>query len=223
MEINAKFISFANLKGGAGKSSLTIQTANWLSEKLGKAVTIIDCDIAQQTCYKGWQMAENPSFDVIVFNPASEREEWENLFEEVGAYDYVFFDIPGTIFQTGVITLLNMMDAIFVTTMHSTKDIASTRSFIEFLRDNDIKEFKILFNRLRAYRDIEHQEALEEIESGQEGVLCQILNVSPDYFLKHHFNDEQAAIEKNMEIGTIHPKLSKYEALFNELIDYINR
>lgn len=221
MEINAKFLSFANLKGGAGKSSLTIQTANWLSEKMDKTVTIIDCDIAQQTCYKGWQISDNPSFDVIVFNPSSSREDWKNLIEEVGSYDYVFFDIPGTIFQKDIITLLRMMDAVIVTTMHSMKDLASTRGFIDFLRENDINEFKILFNRLRAYRDVEHQGALDEINSGAPGPLSQLFNVTPDFFFKHHFNDEQAAIEKNMEISLMHPKLERYEPFFKELVEYV--
>lgn len=223
MEINAKFICYANLKGGAGKSSLTIQTANYLSEIMGKSVTIIDCDIAQQTCYKGWQMAEDPSFDVIIFNPSSPKEEWKNLMEEVGAYDYVFFDIPGTIFQQDIITLLAMMDAIIVTTLHSTKDLASTRSFIDFLRENGIADFKILLNKLRAYRDLEHQSALDEISSGKEGPLSKLFNVSPNTFFKNHFNDEQAAIEKNMEISLVHPKMERYRPFFDELIDYVNQ
>lgn len=219
----AKFVSFANLKGGAGKSSLTIQTANWLGVNTDKSVLIVDCDIAQLTCYKGFQLTDNPVYDVLPFDPSSSREEWKRLLESVYAYDYVFFDIPGTIFQEDIASLLSILDAIIVITMHSDKDLISTRSFIQYLRSGNITDFKVLLNRLRPYRDMEHQKALDEIADGEEGVLCRTLDVTPDFFFKNHIWDEQAAIEKQMEIGVIHKKMERYKDFFTELEEYIKR
>lgn len=219
-----KSICFANVKGGVGKSSLTIVSANYLSQKSN--VVIVDCDLLQKTCYTAWIMSENPNYDVITFDPGSDEKAWASLAKDIDNYDYVFFDIPGTIFQEGVITLLNMMDKLVLITKCSPKDLSSTQKFIEeVIADNKSNSFdyKVLLNMMWPYRDQEHKDALKCIEDEKSGVVNEILGVEITKFFKNNIMMEQAAIEKNMEIGVMHNKIeSKYTPFFEELVEFIN-
>lgn len=45
-------ISFANQKGGIGKSTLTILAASWLRYVRGLNVLVVDCDFPQNSIYE---------------------------------------------------------------------------------------------------------------------------------------------------------------------------
>ena len=45
-------ISFANQKGGIGKSTLTILVASWLRYVRGLNVLVVDCDFPQNSIYE---------------------------------------------------------------------------------------------------------------------------------------------------------------------------
>jgi len=217
-----KSISFSNLKGGSGKSSITLEVANYFSS-LGKNVVIIDADIGQQTLSKAREFSENPSYDVLNFDPSLPIEHWHQLLNNIEAYDYAFFDIPGSVHQQGVLSMLQMMDKIIVVTKHTPKDLSATAEFINILRRNNITGFKLLFNMLRPYRDQDHRALVEELKTGKSGVTARILRLEPSVFFQRYFLDEQAAIEKSMEVGSTHKKIiERYVDLFNELETFIN-
>jgi len=217
-----KSISFSNLKGGSGKSSITLEVANYFSLQR-KNVVIIDADIGQQTLLKAREFSENPPYDVLSFDPSLPIEHWRQLLNNIEAYDYAFFDIPGSVHQQGILSMLQMMDKIIVVSKHTPKDLSATADFIKVLRQNNIKEFKLLFNMLRPYRDQDHRQLIEELKTGNLGVTAQILGLNSSVFFQGYFLDEQAAIEKNMEVGFTHKKiLERYTDLFNELETFIN-
>ena len=77
------------------------------------------------------------------------------LSEEVAAYDVVFFDLPGTINNEGVITTFMGMDYVFVPMSPSRLSMESTLSFIipasELIREHtdiNLKSIHLFWNRI---------------------------------------------------------------------------
>ena len=128
------FVAFSTQKGGAGKTTLTVLTASYLHYVKGYKVAVIDCDYPQYSIadmrkrdveqmmndsrYK--QMAQiqfssikNKAYIVEDCPPTDAIGLAEQLQTE-DDYDFIFFDLPGTLNAAGVIKTLACMDYVFV-------------------------------------------------------------------------------------------------------------
>lgn len=219
-----KTIVFANQKGGAGKTSLSIMFGNYISSQ-GKSLIIVDCDIPQQTCFRTFKYSDNPSYDVIVFDPASDQQEWKELSEDIKPYDYVIFDIPGTMLQGGILKLLSVIDKMIIPTALSPKDMDSTRIFIsEFVNKlSEVPQYKVVFNKVEPHIDSNARELIEHLEKGESNRYNEFLGVEIDQVFKKPIKLERAAIEKNLNINESHKKISdRYTDLFEDMFNFVN-
>ena len=130
-----KFIAFSTQKGGAGKTTLTVLAASYLYYVKGLKVLVVDCDYPQ---YSIEEMRERDK-DLIECSPVFKKMFSDNLrLTKLGPYpllaakpeeamrkireiieagneiDIVFFDLPGTINNPGVVGILNCMDTVIV-------------------------------------------------------------------------------------------------------------
>ncbi len=126
-------ISYANQKGGVGKSTLTCMTANFLTAK-GYKVLVIDSDfqgsvIALRELDK--QMLGNDfkfPYDVI-YCPATELE--GVLDNEIDKFDVIMIDMPGQSYGEGLGKLLTFLDYAFIPVKTGDTDVYSTVDFVK--------------------------------------------------------------------------------------------
>lgn len=129
-----KFVAFSTQKGGAGKTTLTVLMASYLYYVRGLKVLVVDCDYPQ---YSIEDMRERDK-DLLECSPSFKKAFKDNLARtKLGPFplltappddamgkvreivegndlDIVFFDLPGTINNRGVVNILNCMDTIIV-------------------------------------------------------------------------------------------------------------
>lgn len=129
-----KYIAFSTQKGGAGKTTITVLVASYLHYVKNCNVAIIDCDYPQYSAYdlrkrdkekmmqdEYYQSMAAEMFERIgkgIYPVASSKAAdaiglAERMTEKEGNLDYIFFDLPGTINNTAVISLLAEMDYVF--------------------------------------------------------------------------------------------------------------
>ncbi|MDR2408609.1 MAG: ParA family protein [Bacteroidales bacterium] len=148
------YVSFATQKGGAGKSSFTILAASMAHYTSENNVAVIDCDYPQLSIVNMRKRElENIQKDGILKKLAiakfSEHNKSSYIVESVTSVmavetaekivseqnlDYVFFDLPGTVNQAGILDLIQQMDYIFVPISADRTVMESSISFLLMLR-----------------------------------------------------------------------------------------
>lgn len=171
------FIAFFTQKGGVGKSTFTILTTSYLHYRKGLNVAVMDCyypecsvydmrkrEIRQLETnlhyqYKAISLFESlgkQTYPIVCSKPevAITRAE-AFLSKESVSYDVVFFDLPGTINNEGVIATFMAMNYVFVPMSASRLSMESTLSFIipasEFIQEHTditLKSIHLFWNRI---------------------------------------------------------------------------
>ncbi len=103
----SKVISFTSLKGGAGKTTLSINVATELSTR-GYKVLLVDSDPNNQNCvrWSGFRDEELPKITTVGIGDASALR--NNVREMKAMYDYVIIDgTPALEKLTGAILLIS--------------------------------------------------------------------------------------------------------------------
>ena len=130
-------ITFANQKGGVGKTTLCTLFANYLVAK-GKRTIVIDCD-GQQTIfekrkadYKKYKEQKEP-YKVQAFSIA-DPENVKNLMQNLRQLNgVVLIDAPGNLAQQGLIPLFVQSDYVVCPYQYETTSINSTVTFLGFI------------------------------------------------------------------------------------------
>lgn len=156
MEKLPLFISFCAQKGGIGKTTFTIFAADWFYYKGGLNVLVVDCDYPQHSIdelrnrekkvlsesnrYKLLMMRQfekypKKAFPILRCRPDNAINQTKEFIENSGQhFDFVLFDLPGTVNSVGVIHIISQLDYIFVPmrpdrlVMQSTLNFARTIS-----------------------------------------------------------------------------------------------
>lgn len=138
--VENRIITFANQKGGVGKSTLCTLFANYLS-KQGKRVLVLDCDV-QRSIYKRREQERQsfPGFEwlynVQEFSLDNE-ERVVNLMESLRKLNgIVLIDSPGNIIQPGQWFVLNSSDYNIVPLQYEASVITSTMAFLQWIELN---------------------------------------------------------------------------------------
>jgi cellulose biosynthesis protein BcsQ len=171
------FISFSTQKGGVGKSTFTVLVASYLHYLKGLNVAVMDCDYPQCSVYEmrkreirqletnlHYQSKAIALFDslgkqtysIVCAKPEEAIDKArEFLADEPTDYDVVFFDLPGTINNEGVVSTFMAMDYVFVPMAPSRMSMESTLSFIipvhELLAEHsdlNLKATHLFWNRI---------------------------------------------------------------------------
>ena len=150
------FIAFSTQKGGVGKTTFTVLAVSYLHYVCGYNLIVVDCDYPQfsinamrQRDAKG--LERNPSLQELVvaqFSGLSKSaytilcSTADTAVETVREYletnepdtDFVFFDLPGTINNDGVVNTLSGMDYIFTPISADRISLESTLSFASVIK-----------------------------------------------------------------------------------------
>jgi cellulose biosynthesis protein BcsQ len=144
--MDSKIFSFSNLKGGAGKSKLNAYFANYL-DHLGFKVILVDFDVSQHTTLV-YDQADNMTLEVVQFI-AKHGNIADYVKALMGSYDYIIVDIPGTIQQEDVMTVISMMDYVVIPSSVNDDDLQSTSKFARLLKRIGVP-FNIMLNKYEA-------------------------------------------------------------------------
>ena len=145
-------IIIGNQKGGAGKSTLTLLLANYLTKVRHCNVTVIDMDY-QQSLSQKFQKAkllDNPeAYQVMAANleqyPAMEKVLSEN------PHDIVLVDLPGKLDDDGLIPVFRSADMVICPFCYDQLTYDSTVLFALVLRSiNPEAEITFIPNRIKA-------------------------------------------------------------------------
>ena len=138
----ATVITFANQKGGAGKSTLTALLANSLSQDYDKRVLVLDCDLqASLTHLRELQKAQFEtdtfSYDLLQV-PLSKLQ--ATCEKEYKKYDYILVDIPGLLYQTDgsegqIVKFMFICDVVLIPIKASVFDFDSSTLFFKHLSE----------------------------------------------------------------------------------------
>lgn len=158
MEKQPLFVAFSTQKGGVGKTAFTVLLSSYLHYFNGKNIAIVDCDFPQHSImemrkrdqelvmndiyYKRMAHAQfkemgKKVYPVIGSNPEEAIDDALRLIEESKEpIDIVFFDLPGTMNNQGVIRTIKAMDYIFSPISADRLVLSSTLSFASALNEN---------------------------------------------------------------------------------------
>jgi cellulose biosynthesis protein BcsQ len=136
----AKIISFSNVKGGVGKSTLNSLLANYIAYKTTSSVALLDCDDNKSlTSIRDLDISKGHSIDDMYdFATINPLELHKNIDAISDAYDYVIIDLPGSIHQVGVISAYLSVDHFFIPVSLSDFDRAPTIDFHKFINESVI-------------------------------------------------------------------------------------
>lgn len=153
-------ISFANTKGGVGKSTLAVHLAVWLFDQ-GYAVALLDCD--QQRSSSQWVTEAEPTLRIAT---ADSPEEVATKVQELRSnYDFVVCDAPGG-FDDRSRTLLLVADLVLFPITPSILDLRSVAQATAVLKyaqsiNGGRPDGKLVLNRMRT-RDTISRDLLAE-------------------------------------------------------------
>lgn len=172
-----KFIAFSTQKGGAGKTTLTVAMASYLYYCKGVKVLVVDCDYPQYSIddmrkREKQLMDLSPAFKktvtdtlvstklrpfpVLVCPPEEAMQKVRDIVEDSEEIDMVFFDLPGTVNNHGVVNVVNCMDVVIVPIAADNVVLESSLAFALKLQEllttgrSQIKSLYMLWNMVDA-------------------------------------------------------------------------
>ena len=125
-----KFVAFSTQKGGAGKTTLTVLKASYLYYVRGLKVLVVDCDYPQYSIedmrerdkdliecspvFKkmfsdNMRLTKLAPYPLLSAPPEEAMQKVRHIIESDNEIDIVFFDLPGTVNNRGVVNIINCM------------------------------------------------------------------------------------------------------------------
>lgn len=245
------YVAFSTQKGGAGKTTLTVSVASYLHYERGYNVAIIDCDFPQHSIhgmrerdlknamddefYKGmayeqFTRLDKKAYPVVESDTGRAITDAEGVVEDYDMeFDFIFFDLPGTLNNRDLILTLAHMDYIVAPIAASRVVMESTLDYMIAVRDNivatgksNIKAMYLLWNMVDGREKSELYEIYEAVIRELDFPLLQT-------FLPNsvRFRREQNIEHKPLFLSTLFPpdknllKGSNVDALTDELLEIL--
>lgn len=190
------FIAFSTQKGGVGKSAMTTIVASILHYRMGYNVAVFDCD------YPQWSIVKNRERDMklILENERFKRQAYTQFTElnkkaypviscraeEAVAkadtflkqasieYDFLFFDMPGTINSAGILETLSRMNYIFSPIIADRLVLESTLSFMNVLNGVLVKSGKTSIKSIQLFWNMVDGREKSELYGHYESVIKEL-------------------------------------------------
>lgn len=185
------YVAFSTQKGGAGKTTLTVLTASYLHYVKGRNVAVVDCDYPQHSLhemrerdfkmidrdeyYKGMAFEQITRLGGKRFYPVVESSPREALSDaEVLSdgqdFDFIFFDLPGTLNNRDLVAALANMNYIIAPIAADRVVMESTLNYMISVRDNimnagktNIKRMLLIWNMVDGREKSELYDVYEEV------------------------------------------------------------
>lgn len=247
-----KYVAFSTQKGGAGKTTLTILIASYLHYVKGYNVAIVDCDypqhsiaemrerdfkmVEQDEYYKGMayeqftRLEGKRAYPVIESSTEKALNDADALCEQ-GEYDFVFFDLPGTMNNRDLVLALASMDYIIAPIAADRVVMESTLNYMIVVRDNIVNTGKSNIKAMRLLWNLVDGREKSELYEVYEGVIKELGFIALNTFIpdSKRFRREQSVNHKALFRSTLFPadkslvKGSNIDALTDELLELINK
>lgn len=208
-------ITFGTQKGGAGKTTLAIAFANYISGISERGINVFDFDF-QKSFYHKWKEDEHSDhpkiYDVKIIDDDNKQPftDFEHLIEMKESDDINLFDLAGTL-DARYSDLLIYSDFIIIPFEYSNVSAKSTMVFINFLGLLESQAERV-FIRSKYDKGYKYQ--------NQEGMDAEIS--------KYGMLLKNPVFKRNC-LQTLDTRKLSYEQkyavknVFSELIDYINQ
>lgn len=250
MKRETKYVAFSTQKGGAGKTTLTVLVASYLHYVKGYAVAIVDCDYPQHSVFemreRDFKMVEDDeyykgmayeqftrlngkkAYPVIESNTKEAIADAEFLSSQ-GDYDFIFFDLPGTLNNADLIQTLARMDYIIAPISADRLVLESTLDYLITVRDDIIGSGKANIKGIYLMWNLVDGREKSELYEIYEGVIEELGFTVLDTFIpdSKRFRREQSMNHKALFRSTLFPmdksliRGSNIDALTDELLDIL--
>jgi cellulose biosynthesis protein BcsQ len=249
MKEKTKYVAFSTQKGGAGKTTLTVLVASYLHYLKGYSVGIIDCDYPQHSiiemrdrdlkialedeyykslAYEQFTQIDKKAYPVVESNTKEAVADAEYLLPQ-SDFDFIFFDLPGTMNNQDLILTLAHMDYIIAPISADRVVMESTLNYMMVVKEHimdtgksNIKNLYLLWNLVDGREKSELYEVYEEVISQLGFTLLKTF--LPD---TKRFRREQSPIRKQVFRSTLFPpdksliRGSNLDVLVEELIELL--
>lgn len=183
-------MAFSTQKGGAGKTTLTVLVASYLHYLKGYEVAVIDCDYPQHSivemrerdlkmalednhykrlAYEQFTRLDKQAYPVVDSSTEEALADAQHLLPQ-GDFDYIFFDLPGTMDNEKLIHTLARMDYIITPISADRVVLESTLNYAVVIKDHmigksncDIKGLCLLWNMVDGREKTELYEVYEQV------------------------------------------------------------
>lgn len=245
------YVAFSTQKGGAGKTTLTVLVASYLHYVKGKNVAVIDCDYPQHSIaemrerdfkmvsddefYKGMayeqvtRLGGKKFYPIVESNPQEALNDADEVCEKE-EFDYIFFDLPGTLNNKDLIVALANMDYIIAPIAADRVVMESTLNYMISVRDNIVSTGKSNIKAMRLLWNLVDGREKSELYEVYEAVIRDLGFVALNTFIpdSKRFRKEQSISHKALFRSTLFPadksliKGSNIDALTDELLKLTN-
>lgn len=257
MEIKASkkepvYVAFSTQKGGAGKTTLTALVASYLHYERNYNVAIIDCDFPQLSiynmrerdlamaledefyrgmAYELFSRLNRKAYPVVRSNTDDAITDAEKVAEESErGLDIIFFDLPGTMNNRGLIYTLAHMDYIIAPIAASRVVMESTLDYLISVRDNIVASGKTNIKAMYLLWNLVDGREKSELYEVYEGVIKELDFPLLKTFLPNavRFRREQNIEHKPLFLSTLFPpdkfllRGSNVDTLTDELLEVFN-
>ncbi len=244
------YIAFATQKGGAGKSSFSILMASMAHYTSERVAAIIDCDYPQLSIYNMrkreldaisknetlYKEASNQftkhnktAYTIIESNAIDALKVANKIAADSPEVEYVFFDLPGTVNQPGIIELVSQMDYIFTPIAADRTVVESSISFLTMLHrlveigQSKVKSFafwNMVDGREKTGLYIAYDSIMDEFN-------IPVLKTTIPYGVRFHkeATDSQGGIFRSTLLAPTRASLtgSGIDSLYNEIFQIIDK
>ena len=250
MKKETKFIAFSTQKGGAGKTTLTVLVASYLHYVKGCNVAVIDCDFPQHSIFemreRDFSMVEGDeyyksmayeqftrlegkkAYPVIESNTKEAIADAEHLIPQ-GDYDFIFFDLPGTLNNADLIPTLAKMDYIVAPIAADRLVLESTLDYMITVKDDIMGSGKSYIKGIYLLWNLVDGREKSELYEIYEAVIRDLGFTTLKTFIpdSKRFRKEQSISHKALFRSTLFPmdktlvKGSNIDALSDELLELL--
>ncbi|MDY5812923.1 MAG: ParA family protein [Bacteroides sp.] len=203
------FVSFANPKGGVGKSTLALLFAAYLASlKSGLKFCIVDVDDAQNSI-GSFRLRElnsdvEESYKVLPISSSEFGSYVDYLKDE---FDIIIVDFPGNLKQDGVVETLTLMDVVVMPFEPSPLCLSATLDFYRYY-SNEILALRTKMGFSTIIKGLPNRINPNVMEYKE---LVDDPRALPFELMKNHIKDSRVRFQRNL--STI---LTDYDNMSNE-------
>lgn len=225
MKKESLFIAFSTQKGGVGKSAMTTLASSLLHYRMGYNVAVIDCDYPQWSiskmrerdtkvvmdsekfkllAYEQFTAINKKAYPVISCKPEEVIEKAETFLKETSInFDFVFFDLPGTLNTAGIINSISRMNYIFSPIVADRLVLESTLSFMNVLNNVLVKRGETNIKGIHLFWNMVDGREKSELYAHYENVIKELdLPLMKTYLPdSKRFRKEMSAELENRQIA----------------------
>lgn len=207
-------VSIATQKGGVGKSAMTTLIASILHYRMGYNVAVFDCDFPQwsifkmrerdtqsviksehfkRMAYEQFSSIDKKGYPVVPCKPDDCIAKAENFIQNAPiSYDFLFFDLPGTLNSPGIIRTISKMDYIFSPIIADRFVLESALSFMNVLNNVLVKGGKTSIKGINLFWNMVDGREKTELYTHYENVIKELgLSLMNTYIPdRKHFRKE---------------------------------